>query len=95
MVTELLRIRLGKDGKLQPAGAAAKLQPTEPFYVGIGVCSHDKNVTEKAIFSNVRLVSLPTATGKPILYSVLESISIASTDRRVAYVAPIHFEAPN
>jgi TolB protein len=85
----------GKDGKLQPAGAATKLQLTEPFYVGIGVCSHDKNVTEKAIFSNVRLVSLPTPTGKPILYSALETITIASTDRRVAYVAPIHFEAPN
>lgn len=59
------------------------------------VCSHDKNVTKRAIFSNVHLVSLPTATGKPILYSALETIAIASTDRLVAYVAPTHFEAPN
>jgi len=47
------------------------------------------------MFLNVWLVSLPTATGKPILYSVLETISITSADRRVAYIAPIHFETPN
>jgi len=85
----------GKNGKLQPAGASIKLSLTGLFYIGIGVCSHDKDVTEKAIFSNVKLDVLPVATGKPILYSTLETISIASTDRRVAYVAPAHFEAPN
>jgi TolB protein len=85
----------GADGKLQPAGASTKLPLAGPFYIGIGVCSHDKDVTEKAIFSNVKLESLPAATGKPILYSTLETIAVASTDRRVAYVAPAHFEAPN
>jgi Tol biopolymer transport system component len=29
------------------------------------------------------------------LYSALETVTVASTDRRVAYVAPEHFEAPN
>jgi len=85
----------GKDGKLEPAGASTKLPLDGPFYVGIGVCSHDKNVTEKAVFSDVKLVSLPPATGKPVLYSTLETITVASTDRRVAYVAATHFEAPN
>jgi len=85
----------GKDGKLEPAGASTKLVLTAPFYVGIGVCSHDKEVTEKAVFSNVKLVTLPPASGKPILYSSLETITVASTDRRVAYIAPAHFEAPN
>ena len=85
----------GSDGKLQVSGASTKLALTGPFYIGIGVCAHDKDVVEKAVFSNVKLVSLPPATGKPILYSALETINVASTDRRVAYVAPIHFEAPN
>jgi hypothetical protein len=85
----------GSDGKLQVAGASAKISLTGPFYVGIGVCAHDKDVMEKAVFSNVKLVSLPAATGKPVLYSTLETITVASTDRRVAYVAPAHFEAPN
>ena len=85
----------GSDGKLQVAGASTKLALTGPFYIGIGVCAHDKDVVEKAVFSNVKLVSLPPATGKPVLYSTLETITVASTDRRVAYVAPVHFEAPN
>jgi TolB protein len=85
----------GKDGKLEPAGASTKLSLTGPFYIGIGVCSHDKDVTEKAVFSNVKLESLPPATGKPVLYSTLETVTVASTDRRVSYVAAAHFEAPN
>jgi TolB protein len=85
----------GKDGKLQVSGASTKLALTGPFYIGIGVCAHDKDVVEKAVFSNVKLATLPAATGKPLLYSTLETITVASTDRRVAYVAPTHFEAPN
>ena len=37
----------------------------EPFYVGIGVCSHNKDVTEKAVFSNVELTApLPAPSGR-------------------------------
>ncbi|MFZ0689910.1 MAG: hypothetical protein WAM68_08760 [Acidobacteriaceae bacterium] len=84
----------GKDGNLEPAGAATQLALSAPFYVGIGVCSHDKDVTERAIFSRVSLEDLPAA-GKTVLYSVLETVNAASTDRRVQYLAPAHFEAPN
>src|SRR5580658_4213893 len=84
-----------KDGKLQPAGASTKLALTGDFYIGIGVCSHDKDVVEKAVFSNVKLEQLPPASGKTVLVSSLETISVASTDRRVEYVAAAHFEAPN
>jgi WD40 repeat protein len=85
----------GKDGKLQPAGAATKLALTGQFYVGIGVCAHDKDAVEKAVFSNVSLEQLRPATGKPVLVSVLETIAVASTDRHVEYVDAAHFEAPN
>lgn len=85
----------GKDGRLEPAGASTKLILTTPFYVGIGVSAHDKNVIEKAVFTNVKLEKLPATIGKTTLYSTLETVTVASTDRRVAYVAPAHFEAPN
>ena len=50
---------------------------------GIGVCSHDKDVSEKAVFSNVDLATPPsTSTGKPTLYSTLETV--ASRIRRPA-----------
>jgi hypothetical protein len=102
------RLRLTKRGdyvymSLADAGAEPKvaggwlripLQGT--FYVGIGVCSHDKDAVEKAVFSNVELATpSPTQTGQPALYSTLETIAIDSADRRVAYLAPGRFEAPN
>jgi len=85
----------GKDGKLQPAGAATKLALAGDFYVGIGVCAHDKDVIERAVFSNVDLQQLPPASGKRVMVSALETVPIASGDRRVAYAAQAHFEAPN
>ncbi len=85
----------GNDGKLQPAGASTKLLLNGPFYVGIGVSAHDKDATETAVFSNVKIEALTSTGEKPLLYSTLETVPIASTDRRVAYVAQAHFEAPN
>jgi TolB protein len=85
----------GKGGELEPAGASTKLALSGDFYIGIGVCSHDKDVVEKAVFSNVRLEQLRPLSGKQVLVSALETISVASTDRHVEYVAAAHFEAPN
>jgi hypothetical protein len=88
---------LGADGG-QPSysGAAERISFQDPFYVGIGVCAHDKDTTEKAVFTNVELVApLPAPTGQPVLYSTLETQSIASTDRRVVYVTASRIEAPN
>jgi len=86
----------GRDGRMQPAGAAIQLKLTGDFYVGIGVSAHDKDATETAIFSKVKLETLtPAMDNKTTLHSSLETISIASTDRRVVYTAAAHFEAPN
>jgi TolB protein len=82
-------------GKMVPSGAAIRVDITGDFYVGLGVCSHDENVTESAIFSNVKIEPLPPIAGQPVLHSTLESVIVASTDRRVRYTAPIHFEDPN
>ena len=65
------------------------------FYVGIGVCAHDANAMEEATFSNVQLRNLSASAGSPTLYSSLEIIAVASTDRTAIYVAPGRFEAPN
>ena len=85
----------GADGQLHPAGASTKLALKGPFYVGIGVCAHDKDASETAIFSKVKIETLSPTAEKPVLYSTLDSVPIASTDRRVAFVAEALFEAPN
>ena len=38
---------------LKTSGASVKIPMQGPFYIGIGVCSHDKDVVEKAVFSKV------------------------------------------
>ena len=84
-----------KGEPLSYAGGSVSLDLGDEFFVGIGVCSHDRNEVESAVFSHVEL-SVPTASvGKPVLYSTLETVAIASTDRRVVSVAAEHFEAPN
>ncbi len=83
------------DGDFKVAGASVRLPLQGAFYVGIGVCSHDKDAIEKAVFRKVELITPPAPTGEPKLYSALETVAIASTDRRVVYVAPERFEAPN
>ncbi len=85
----------GADGTLHPAGAAIRVPFPGEFYVGLGVSAHDKDASETAIFSNVELKPVPSSTAAPVLLSVLETINVASTDRRVAYLAATHFEAPN
>jgi TolB protein len=102
------RLRIEKRGKyvlmylaaareeLRFSGAAARISFEEPFYIGLGVCAHNKDVTETAVFSNVELTSeLPAPSNKPILYSTLETQSMSSTDRRVVLVSPARIEAPN
>ena len=80
----------------QPAGGSFRIKLNEPFYVGLGVCAHDNRVVEKAQFSNVEISSgKRQVSDKPVLESTLETIVIASKDRRVVYHKRAHFEAPN
>jgi hypothetical protein len=102
------RLRIEKRGKYallyvgpegrepEYSGASASIALTDPFYVGIGVCSHNEDVTEQAVFSRVEIGEpRPASEGRPVLHSTLETQTIASTDRRVVYVTPTRIEAPN
>jgi TolB protein len=64
--------------------------------VGLGVCSHDKDRVETAVFSNVDLkTSQPAPSAKTTLYSSLEQVDIESGDRREVYTTDSRIEAPN
>jgi TolB protein len=84
---------------LHPAGGSARVEFTGDFYVGLGVTSHDKGRIETAAFSGVTLaVPPPIPSGARMnIVNTLETMSIQSGDRRVAYVLaqPSRFEAPN
>ena len=76
---------------LQSAGGSFRIRLTGNFFVGIGVCAHDNNAIERAIFTNVELKQRP----QPVVESTLETVAIASRDRKVVYTKREHFEAPN
>ena len=75
------------------AGGSFRIKFTEPFYVGIGVCAHDSNALEKAVFSQVEIVGRSKAdTGEASVESTVETVSIESKDRKAIYVAPNFIE---
>ena len=80
-------------------GASIKLRLGGPFYAGIGVCSHNAQVVEKATFSNLELKALtsPAVPTQMALYSTLQMIRTQqdSRDARVVTTLRGHIEAPN
>ncbi|HET8735473.1 MAG TPA: hypothetical protein VFM69_02635 [Pricia sp.] len=83
-------------GELKSAGGSLRLPFTEPFYVGLGVCSHDPDTVETAKFGNVVLrqpEKRPDSLKR--VESTLETISISTFDRKVVYHTEDHIEAPN
>lgn len=94
---DLVSMSVAREGEsLKPAGGAFKITLKEPFLIGIGVCAHNNEALESAIFSNLEIKQLdPPKTAATILESTLETINIQSTDRRAVYHTRGHFEAPN
>lgn len=90
----------GDDGQWRPAGGSFRLDLTGPFYVGLGVCAHNDSRLETAVFSKVELVTgtataAKTSAGRGRLISTLETVPLASKDRRVVWTTTNHIEAPN
>jgi sugar lactone lactonase YvrE len=83
----------GED-KLSPAGPTIRVKLEDPLHIGLAVCAHDNKALEKARFRGVQLLK-QSPGGKTNLHCTLETVSIASRDRRAVYHATNHFEAPN
>jgi TolB protein len=89
----------GQGEPLHFAGGSMHLGLEDTFYVGIGVCSHEKDAVETAVFSYVELdVQLRSDTLIPASsarwFSTLQTVTVASTDARATYVTPRRIEAP-
>lgn len=100
-VTVPVRLRLERRGDqftLFTGEPGGELKPSTvvtvplkgPLYAGLAVCSHDANVLETAIFSNVRVQSTP-----PKVRSKISVFSLKTRTVEVVYTADKHFEAPN
>ena len=93
---QYVSLSIAREGEeLHPAGGSFRLVFQEPFYVGLGVCAHDNSALETAVFANVALASIEHSATKPRLFSTLETVPIASKDRRAIYTTTNLIEAPN
>ena len=92
---EYVYMAVGSENAVEPAGGWLRIPLQGEFYVGLGVCSHDKDIVEQAVFSNVELKVPSASSGQPVIYSVLETVPVSSADRGVAYLAQGRLEAPN
>ena len=94
---DVVSMALAKPGEaLRPAGGSFKLRLKDPVYVGLGVCAHDNAALETAVFSHLRLEARPSvAVTNSLIESTLETVAIASKDRRAVYTTTDLIEAPN
>ncbi len=85
---------IGDSGQdLQFAGGSTRVPLKSPFYIGIGVCAHNKDAVQKAAFENLDLST--TLNGSRTRYRTLETIAVASTDARVTYVTQDAIDSPS
>ncbi len=85
------------EGKPFETAGSTKVELHDPVYLGLGVCSHDAQSLETAVFSSVNLEGgqfYGEGVNHP-MESRLEIISVDGKERRVVYKANKRFEAPN
>jgi len=102
-----VRIRLERRGNDftiyagKPGGELTRTGPVtvalqDPVYVGIGMCSHDANILETAVFTNVQIAQAAPARAPQARYrSKISIYDLQSKSVRVIYTADQVWEAPN
>jgi TolB protein len=77
-----------KGEPLHCVGAAIALHLKSPFYVGLGVVSHDVDTVDQVEFRRVRLQTLPPLAkdGPQVRYSTLRTIQIEDQFRRAMVI---------
>ena len=88
----------GKPGSKLVASGPVTVNLQDPVYVGLGVCSHDANILETALFTNVSVEKPAPAEETQNPTNVGSKISIydlVSNSVRVVYTEGKLWEAPN
>ncbi|MGH9765744.1 MAG: TolB family protein, partial [Blastocatellia bacterium] len=87
-----------KFGDLFTTEEVSDVELGDEVYVGLFVCSHNKDVSEKAVFDDVR-VTVPARDNfvpyRDYIGSDLEVMDIANGDRKVLYEVGDSLQAPN
>lgn len=79
-------------GEFQPTGCSVRVPFSGEFYAGLGVCAHDSQAFERAVFTRVEL-SPPTGAAR-LIRSAVETVPVASGDRRCVHASPARIGPP-
>jgi hypothetical protein len=91
-----LSLNAPEKGVLSPSGAFMREALVDPVYVGLAVCAHNDKALESARFTRLGLERLKADHARePQLHCTLETVAIASHDRKAIYHTLDHIEAPN
>jgi TolB protein len=93
-----LMIYVGKPGETLAPSGPVSIDFKGALYLGLGVCSHDANVLETAVFSNVSLQELPASEANLNPTKVRSNISVYDLETKsihVVYTDDKLWEAPN
>lgn len=96
-IGKYISMHLGSgNGELILAGGSIRMEIEEPYYIGLGVCSHNSDVVETIKFTQVTLDKIEEKSNQSMkVESTLEILDIASLNRRVVHRPKEHIEAPN
>ena len=85
-------------GKEFTSSEIGQVELGDEVYAGLFICSHNPSVTEKAVFSDVR-ITIPPKEGyvpyKDYIGSKLEVMNPFTGERKVLYWSPKSLQAPN
>jgi TolB protein len=91
-------MRVAKFGEPFVTEQVADLNIGDDVYVGLFLGSHNKDVVEKGVYSDVR-ISVPAREGlvqyKEYLGSSIELLDVATGKRQIIYNSPKSLQAPN
>ncbi|HMJ67514.1 MAG TPA: hypothetical protein VK508_01395 [Cyclobacteriaceae bacterium] len=75
-----------------------EIQLNEEVFLGLFICSHEENVMEKAVFSNVQII-IPAAKDfrpyRDYIGSHIELMEVSTGKRKIIHSAPNSLQAPN
>jgi hypothetical protein len=76
---------------LELSGGSARVEMHAPFYIGLGVCAHRKDMIVSAAFTDVELVT--AVTRLKAVYSTVETV-LLSADARAGFVSLGYLTSP-
>lgn len=92
------RMSVARFGEALVTEQVSDLTLGDEVYVGLYVCSHNKDVMEKAVFRDVR-ITMPVKDDfvpyRDYIGSNLEILDVESGSRRIIYSSPESLQAPN